>query len=243
MDRRDFLKNSLMTYAAFALYGEVRSAGLQGRLVEARSTRILSAESPLRPPGDGLIRLPGALEEAAFLAGCIRCNRCQDACEPGAIRFFSEVEGRLMHTPYVDPAIRACTLCMKCTQICPTNALVPMDAQERAKVAMASVALRRDLCLSYKAKRVRDEQALLAASGRAPTESASEPERRGPCGECYMFCPLRERAIKLEPGAFLAPLVFPKHCVGCGLCEEICRVMVRGEPAIHVVPTQWKHES
>jgi Pyruvate/2-oxoacid:ferredoxin oxidoreductase delta subunit len=50
-----------------------------------------------------------------------------------------------------------------------------------------------------------------------------------------MFCPLRRHAIKLEPGAFLAPITFQDACVGCGLCEEICRVMVRGEPAIRVV--------
>jgi ferredoxin len=55
-----------------------------------------------------------------------------------------------------------------------------------------------------------------------------------------MFCLLREDAIKLEPGAFLSPLIFPDACVGCGLCEEICRQMVRGEPAIRVVPTRQR---
>ncbi len=38
--------------------------------------------------------------------------------------------------------------------------------------------------------------------GLSPTESEALDERRGPCGECYMFCPLREQAIKLEPGLF-----------------------------------------
>jgi Pyruvate/2-oxoacid:ferredoxin oxidoreductase delta subunit len=91
------------------------------------------------------------------------------------------------------------------------------------------------LCLSYKAKRIRNEQAMLMALGQSPTQATERLERRGPCGECYMFCPLRRRAIKLEPGAFLSPIVFQDECVGCGLCEEICRVMVRGEPAIRVV--------
>jgi len=185
-----------------------------------------------------LIRPPGALEEDSFLAGCIRCYRCQDACEPGAIQFFTEMDGRLYHSPFVDPAIRGCTLCMKCTQMCPTGVLRPLEIAEKGDVAMATVELREDLCLSYKAKRIRDEQALLMDLGREATDSPAPYERRGPCGECYMFCPLRRRAIKLEPGAFLAPLVFVDQCVGCGMCEEICRVMVRGEPAIRVVPTR-----
>ncbi len=191
-------------------------------------------------PSPGLIRPPGAADEPDFLAGCIRCYRCQDACEPGAIQFFTESDGVHYHTPYVDPAIKACTLCMKCTKTCPTGVLEPLEIEEKAKVRMASVELRKDLCLSYKAKHIRHEQALLMDLGRAATDSDAALERRGPCGECYTFCPLRRRAIKLEPGAFLAPLVFTRHCVGCGLCEEICRVMVRGEPAIRVVPTRRK---
>jgi ferredoxin len=185
--------------------------------------------------GVRLIRPPGAVDEAAFLAACIRCYRCQDACEPGAIQFFTETHGTHYHTPYIDPSVKACTLCMKCTQVCPTGVLRPMQPTHKAKVAMATVELRKDLCLSYKAKRIRDEQAMLMALGQAPTEATGELQRRGPCGECYMFCPLRRRAIKLEPGAFLAPIIFQDACVGCGLCEEICRVMVRGEPAIRIV--------
>ncbi|MHC4441929.1 MAG: 4Fe-4S dicluster domain-containing protein [Planctomycetota bacterium] len=205
-----------------------------------------NADLVVKPPGDDrtwnpqwsnrLIRPPGALEEDQFLAACIRCYRCQDACEVGAIQFFTEAQGRYYHTPYIDPAIKACNVCMKCTQVCPTNALRPMEIDEKDQVNMASVELREDLCLSFKAKRIRDQQFMLMELGQQPTETAAPTERRGPCGECYMFCPRREHAIKLEPGAFLAPIVYPDECVGCGMCEEICRVICRGEPAIRVVP-------
>jgi ferredoxin len=185
-----------------------------------------------------LIRPPGALEEEEFLAGCIRCDRCQDACEPGAIQFYSESAGKHYHTPYVDPAIKGCNLCLKCTQVCPTGVLKPLELEEKHTVRMAGIELREDLCLSFKAKRIRDEQAMMMELGKAPTESDATLERRGPCGECYMFCPLRGKAIDLEPGAFLAPIVYPENCAGCGMCEEICCVIVRGEPAIRVIPTR-----
>ncbi|RME40282.1 MAG: 4Fe-4S dicluster domain-containing protein [Planctomycetota bacterium] len=200
-----------------------------------RKARYPAVRRPYaRPPG--LLRPPGALPEEDFLAACIRCYRCQDACEPGAIQFFSERDGLLFHTPYVDPAKKGCTLCNQCGPACPTGALVPFS--DRSEVDMGSVALREDLCLSHKAKRIRREQDLLARLGQRPTSSQAVVERRGPCGECYMVCPLRNRAIKLEPGSFLAPIVDPRACVGCGLCEEICRTVVRGEPAIRVVRTR-----
>ncbi len=184
----------------------------------------------------GLLRPPGALPEPDFLAACIRCYRCQDACEPGAIQFYTEEHGQHYHTPYVDPARAGCTLCMKCGPACPTGALPTLTDMSEAD--MGSVELREDLCLSFKAKRIRREQAVLMELGRDPTEAGGPLERRGPCGECFMVCPLRNRAIKLEPGAFLAPVVFTDVCVGCGLCEDICRTVVRGEPAIRVVRTR-----
>lgn len=185
----------------------------------------------------GLLRPPGSLKERGFLSACVRCYRCQDACEPGAIQFFSERDGELAHTPYIDPATKGCTLCLKCGPACPTGAIESLLMI--ADADMGSVELRPDLCLSYKAKTIRAQQSLLMDLGRAPTQSVSADERRGPCGECYMFCPLRNQAIKLEPGAFLAPIVYTEHCVGCGMCEEICRTVVRGEPAIRVVRTRY----
>jgi ferredoxin len=211
----------------------------RGVPIRTRST----SEGQSQPRGvvERLIRPPGALEQDDdFLAACIRCYRCQDACEPGAVQFFTERDGRHYHTPYVDPAVKACEPCMKCTQVCPTNALTPLTMEQKREVRMATVELHEDLCLSYKAKRIRDEQAMMMELGRSPTESEAPLERRGPCGECFMFCPVRQRAIKLEPGAFLAPVVFPDECIGCGMCEEICRVITRGDPAIRVVPIrEW----
>lgn len=191
-----------------------------------------------QPETPRLIRPPGALPEHDFLAACIRCTRCQDACDEGAIQFFAEGRGPLAHTPYVDPRVRACTLCMKCTRACPSQALEPVEDRAYETVDMGSAVLHKNLCLSHKARRIREEQVLLFQLGRSATEAEAPTERRGPCGECHMFCPLKERAITLLPGAFLAPELHEEHCVGCGLCEQICRRVTHGHPAIRVVQTR-----
>lgn len=219
------------------------SAGLVavGGIVHFLQRTGLSRYPVVRRPYErlvGILRPPGALPEPEFLASCIRCDLCQDACAPGAIQFYGEADGELFHTPYVDPAKHGCTLCNKCGPACPTGALMPFD--DRADVDMGSVELVEGLCLSFKAKRIRHEQELLTRVGRSATESAANEERRGPCGECYMFCPLRNRAITLLPGSFLAPVIHTEHCVGCGMCEDICRTVVRGEPAIRVVRTRQR---
>ncbi len=216
------------------------------KLRQARSCRYPQGRrSPNRPglgtslsagQGHRLIRPPGAVDEKPFMAGCIRCHRCQDACNVGAIQYFSQSQGEYAHTPYVDPSIKGCNLCLKCTRVCPTGVLRPVADQDKGKVKMASMSFHQDLCLSFKAKRIRDEQALLMEIGREATESDAPYERRGPCGECYMFCPLRKRAVNLEPGFFLAPSFDEEQCAGCGLCEEACRAVTQGRPAICMQP-------
>ncbi len=237
INRREMLRQSAH------VVGTAGAMGL-GMLAVHRLARPHVPHYPVKPGAcqDGALRLirpPGAIQDDdQFLASCIRCYRCQDACEPGAIQFFGERVDGQFHSPYIDPSVRGCTLCMLCTKACPTDALAPLEIERKREVEMATVELREDICLSYKAQRIRNEQSMMMELGRLPTESTEMAERRGPCGECYMVCPLRERAITLEPGGFLAPVVHKEHCAGCGMCEEICRVMVGGEPAIRVVATR-----
>ena len=232
LSRRDMFRTAA-TAVGFALVG-----GLVHFLMRIRLSRFPAVKRPYEKSA-GLLRPPGALPESDFLAACIRCYKCQDACEPGAIQFYTEADGSLFHTPYIDPARKGCTLCSRCGPACPTGALQPFA--DMADVDMGSVELNEDMCLSYKAKRIRHEQDLLVQLGQPPTTSDALNERRGPCGECYMFCPLRNRAITLEPGAFLSPIIHPEQCVGCGMCEEICRTVVRGDPAIRVTRTRRVH--
>jgi ferredoxin-type protein NapG len=244
--RRSFLGRAIRL-AATAL--GMTAAVLTGHaLLRGRQPSYPANRGKYGPRGVRLIRPPGAVEEGQFLAGCIRCYRCQDACERGAIQFFSEAHGELYHTPYVDPAIVACNICMKCTHVCPTGVLRPMEVEQKAEVEMANVVLNVDTCLSYKAEARYDQRAATWETKLTPSlEPVELPDasddtltRRGPCGECYMVCPLKEKAITRKPGEFFSPEVHTEHCIGCGLCEEICRQLVRGNPAIRVVATRGK---
>jgi len=163
--------------------------------------------------GSGVgLRPPGARPEGEFLRRCIRCFRCGDACPNRAIVALNDKNGADFSrrpaaaergTPMIFPRRQACMLCqgvkgdeLLCTAACPTGALerVRKDpADIIAKVQMGRARLDRSLCYSW--------------------NGAS-------CGVCVRACPLEGRALKA--GMFERPVLDPKQCVGCGLCERAC---------------------
>lgn len=143
-----------------------------------------------------VFRPPGALEETEFLARCIHCYLCQDVCPPGCILMKPETEPD-RHTPYIAPRVKACTLCLECTLVCPTGALQPIT--DKTEVRMGAARVDENLCVSHL--------------------------RTGACGACFTACP--QRGLAITQGLYNAPTVHPEHCTGCGLCEEVCIVPYR----------------
>ena len=144
-----------------------------------------------------LVRPPSAShDDARFQRLCTRCGLCGTVCENGCIRYFGVDEtSHGSGTPYLDVRRRSCTLCMRCTQICPTGALTPIadDIESiKAQVDMGKAQVERDLCISYQ--------------GRL-------------CGYCHDACPIPSEAIRLAPPAL--PVILD-GCVGCGRCVEQC---------------------
>lgn len=166
--------------AGVAVFPLMRSSP---RLVEIR-------RPPVRPPTAGV-------DEGRFQSACIRCGLCGTVCENGCIRMFGLDEDRWgALTPYLDVRRRSCTLCMRCTQICPTDALTPVEDDLDSisdDVRMGTAVVDPDRCLSY--------------LGRV-------------CGYCHDACPLPGKAIRLVPPAI--PMVIEDGCVGCGRCVELC---------------------
>lgn len=164
-------------------------AALGGHLLSPGATTAESDRAPIRPPTAGA--------EGAFQMACVRCGLCGTVCENGCIRYFGLHEPRWgALTPFLDVRRRSCTLCMRCTEICPTSALTPVpDRLEivAEEVDMGTAVVDPDRCLSY--------------LGRV-------------CGYCHDACPLPGDAIRLVPPA--RPVVVEDGCVGCGRCVEMC---------------------
>lgn len=165
--------------------------GLGARLLRSA---VAALPAPFRPP----VRPPTAdIDDERFQAACIRCGLCGTVCENGCIRYFAADAphwGGL--TPYIDVRERSCTLCMRCTEVCPTGALSRVDPELETLarvVRMGTAVVDPDRCISY--------------LGRI-------------CGYCHDACPLPGRAIKLVPPA--KPVVLEDACVGCGRCVEMC---------------------
>ncbi|MBS1159435.1 MAG: napG [Proteobacteria bacterium] len=162
------------------------------------------------------LRPPGALEETAFLAACLRCGLCVRDC-PYETLSLAPFGGALAGgTPFFTARRVACEMCddIPCVKACPSGALSPkLNDIHEARMGLAVLA-DHETCLNFLGLR---------------------------CDVCYRVCPLIDQAITLENvhnprsdrHAMLLPTVHGAHCTGCGKCEKAC---VLPEPAIKVLP-------
>jgi MauM/NapG family ferredoxin protein len=114
-----------------------------------------------------LLRPPGALPEAEFLAACLRYGQCAQVCPQQAIQIGRGDKGLTIGTPYIEPRSSACDLCLDCSKVCTSKALRTV---EKEKVKMGTAVINQDRCLAWQG----DE-----------------------CKVCYASCPFYNRAITL----------------------------------------------
>jgi MauM/NapG family ferredoxin protein len=163
----------------------------------------------LKTTAAAFLRPPGAGDETDFLAACIRCGQCAQAC-PTQILWLADAEaGLALGTPYLVARDKPCNLCqgeprMQCIAACPTNALE--NVSRRSDVKMGLAVIDRDSCLPWQNPPVA-------------------------CKACWHACPFPNDAITFDPRGRV--VVVDNTCVGCGLCEHVC---LTPEPAIRVVP-------
>ncbi len=187
VSRREFVKQSVAVGATIG--------------VGAITVGVVSNSPNDQPPP---LRPPGSLPEDDFVATCIRCMQCVDACPNHALvpMPLSEPGGRAS-TPTMHPRKAACMLCasddgdyLKCTEVCPSGALqlVKKDRQNVLdNVAIGVAEIDFDLCYSY---------------------------NNWSCGACFRACPLAGEAMTI--GSWERPTIHAEACVGCGCCERSC---------------------
>ncbi|GBE30180.1 MAG TPA: ferredoxin-type protein NapG [Bacteroidetes bacterium] len=177
--------------------------------------------------GSLVLRPPGALESDSFLAHCLKCGLCVNACPYSTLRLADVGNGLANGTPHFEPRGIACEMCedIPCTVACPSGALdlglvsKLVDGHSRLDINSARMGIAKidtDNCIAY--------------WGLS-------------CDVCYRVCPLMDVAIELEyvrnertgVHAELRPVVNGDACTGCGKCEHAC---VTEEASIIVLPLE-----
>jgi ferredoxin-type protein NapG len=98
---------------------------------------------PLAQGGTVRLRPPGALEEADFLASCIKCGQCVQVCPVNALKLADLTDGYGVGAPYIDARAQACDFscdAVQCILACPTGALAyekPKHLATRAAMRLA----------------------------------------------------------------------------------------------------------
>jgi len=197
-DRRAFLRQCV---------GLASSAGVVGLLLAAHARQAQAL-----PPW--AIRPPGALDEEAFTAACVRCGLCVRACPFDILHLAAPGAGLTVGTPYFVARKGACEMCedVPCVPACPTGALdhaLTDIAQARMGVAVLTG---RDTCYAV-------------------------AQQTG-CRACYLACPIKGEAITMERHqsdgrGYFEPTVHTDACTGCGKCEQAC---VTEKASIKVLP-------
>ncbi|MEK7415376.1 MAG: 4Fe-4S dicluster domain-containing protein [Planctomycetota bacterium] len=149
-----------------------------------------------------VLRPPGAVPEAQFLAGCTRCGDCIRACPHQAIVLAPERLRAAAGTPIIDPNNQPCLMCVDTPCI---TACVPkvLRRAENAPVPVIGVAKISTLdCLAHQGT------TCTTCSERCPVEGAITLTNQRPqvvadrctgCGICHHVCPAPRNAVLVMP--------------------------------------------
>lgn len=156
------------------------------------------------------LRPPGALPAGEFLARCIKCQRCLEACPTGVITSVLLTETALgAGTPQLDFEAGYCDLCLKCIEVCPTGALSPID-KDAIRLGVAEVD--RESCVAWiwrgctKCYEECPSDAIILDDSQRPAVDAA---RCNGCGLCVYVClssDLRSYSRSRGKGIVVLPL-------------------------------------
>lgn len=175
-----------------------------------------------------LIRPPGSAEESEFLAKCIKCDQCINACPTNVLQPATYQEAGIegIWTPVMNFKIGHCQLkCTMCSEVCPTGAIRKITAEE--KLGKGPYAKQGPIRLGT----------AFFDKGRCLPHAMEIP-----CVVCEEVCPTSPKAIQTKDeevkdvyGNIVVlnkPFMVPDLCIGCGICETECPV--KDQRAVYV---------
>ncbi len=155
-----------------------------------RSTVPEDREFPVCPPGSGSLE--------AFNHACTACTLCVSVCPTQVLQpSFLEYGLAGIMQPRMDYHAGFCNYeCVKCTEICPTGAILPVVLGEKKLTQLGKAIFIKENCI-------------------VETEKTD-------CGACSEHCPTK--AVQMVPyeGSLVIPEVDDTICIGCGACEYAC---------------------
>jgi ferredoxin-type protein NapG len=146
-----------------------------------------------------VLRPPGAIEEAAFLTGCTRCNACAEACPHQAITPAPVRLRAVAGTPVLNPAQSPCRMCegLPCVAAC-AQGVLRVDVVIRMGTAVISLLdclTGQNTTCSVCAEQCPVEGALARENGRPVVNPAACTG----CGVCQFVCPAPRNAVMVLP--------------------------------------------
>lgn len=194
LSRRELLRGAF-------LKGRGGQSEAPARLTVGQSEQPGSGQGrpPLRHRAFPMIRPPGAVDEAEFLAGCTRCNACVEACPHDAIVLAPDRFRQAAGTPMIDPAQQPCLMCedLPCAAACEPDVL---RADLPRTIAMANLLTYN--CIAWQGG------FCSVCSEHCPEPGALTMEQGKPvihedvctgCGVCHHVCPAPTNAIAMMP--------------------------------------------
>lgn len=172
--------------AATAFLGGSAIAKADGGLAKVLDKEVPQRNERLVPFGAGSVK--------DFYDRCTGCGLCISACPNNVLRPSTDLKHLMQpqmgyEKGYCRPE------CTACADVCPTDAILPISAEQKALIHIGHARINPELCVINR-------------------DGVS-------CGNCARHCP--SGAIRMvESDGRSIPVVDEERCIGCGACENLC---------------------